>query len=136
MAEFILKDMAERAGLAAEYVIASAATSREELGNPVYPPVMRLLNREGLDCSCKRARQLSSADYERYDALVEDPRSQTVGIAHADCPEDAAYLARLLRRNKPPKEILTVCYEPVTGSHVGPGALALFFTGKEGVRMA
>ena len=73
---------------------------------------------------------------ERYEALVEEPGQQTVGIAHADCPEDADYLSRLLRRTKPPKEILTVCYEPVTGSHVGPGALALFFTGGENVRMA
>ena len=58
-----------------------------------------------------------------------------MGIAHADCPEDAAYLAALLNENAPPKEILTVCYEPVTGSHVGPGTLALFFEGEEGVRL-
>ena len=71
---------------------------------------------------------------ERYNALVRNPASQIVGIAHADCPEDAAYLAELLRRRHPPKEILTVCYEPVTGSHVGPGTLALFFTGYADVR--
>ena len=59
---------------------------------------------------------------------------QTIGIAHADCPEDAAYLVELLRRNHPPKEILTVGYEPVTGSHVGPGTLALFFEAREGCR--
>lgn len=71
---------------------------------------------------------------ERYDALVKDPEIQTVGIAHADCAGDAAYLMKLLRHGKTPKEILTVCYEPVTGSHVGPGTLALFFLGDEDVR--
>ena len=43
-------------------------------------------------------------------------------------------LASLLRTKHPPKEIMTVCYEPVTGSHVGPGTLALFFLGDEDVR--
>ena len=71
---------------------------------------------------------------EKYDALVRNPGSQIVGIAHADCAEDADYLAGLLRRRHPPKEILTVCYEPVTGSHVGPSTLALFFTGYADVR--
>lgn len=71
---------------------------------------------------------------ERYDALVRHPEEQMVGIAHADCPEDAETLASLLRAKHPPKEIMTVCYEPVTGSHVGPGTLALFFLGDEDVR--
>ena len=71
---------------------------------------------------------------ERYDELVKDAEAQTVGIAHADSPEDAEMLAALLRRNHPPKEIMTVVYEPVTGSHVGPGALALFFLGDETAR--
>ena len=60
---------------------------------------------------------------------------QTVCISHADCEPDAQILANLLRRSaKPPKEILTVDYEPVTGSHVGPGALALFFLSDDNVR--
>ena len=57
-----------------------------------------------------------------------------VGIAHADCEGDAKELAELLNRKKPPKEILTVMYEPVTGSHVGPGTLELFFLGGDDVR--
>ena len=71
---------------------------------------------------------------EYYDKLVVEPEKQIVGIAQAACSEDAAYLASLLRKNHPPKEILTVEYEPVTGSHVGPGALALFFESREGIR--
>ena len=72
---------------------------------------------------------------ERYDADVCEPETQIVGIAHADNPEAAAQLAALLRENHPPKEILTVCYEPVTGAHVGPGTVALFFRGDSNVRL-
>ena len=71
---------------------------------------------------------------KRYDELAVQADAQTVCIAHADCPEDAEYLKKLLCKNKPPKDILTVCYEPVTGSHVGPGTLALFFEADEHVR--
>lgn len=73
---------------------------------------------------------------ERYDKLVREPQRQIVGIAQAGCRGDADYLESLLMRNNPPKEILKVEYEPVTGSHVGPGALALFFEGDEQVREA
>lgn len=69
-----------------------------------------------------------------YDQQVSGPENQTVGIAHAGCIKDAEYLISLLNRNHPPKEILLVDYEPVTGSHVGPGALALFFESRKGVR--
>ena len=69
-----------------------------------------------------------------YDKLAVEPEKQIVGIAQAACREDAEYLAALLRKNRPPMEILNVEYEPVTGSHVGPGALALFFESAEGVR--
>lgn len=71
---------------------------------------------------------------EYYDKLVVNPDRQIVGIAQAACREDAAKLSDLLQRNNPPKEILTVEYEPVTGCHVGPGALALFFESSVGVR--
>ena len=71
---------------------------------------------------------------ENYKALVVEPETQTIGIAHSDCREDVDYLVELINESKPPREILTVCYEPVTGSHVGPGALALFFMGREDYR--
>ena len=71
---------------------------------------------------------------KRYDELVENASDQIVGIAHADCERDADLLATMLMKNHPPKEIMTVMYEPVTGSHVGPGTLALFFLGGEDVR--
>ena len=70
MAEFIMKDLVHRAGRDGEFDIASAATSTEEIGNPVYPPAQRLLLRHGLDASGKRARQLTPQDYDRYDLLL------------------------------------------------------------------
>ena len=73
---------------------------------------------------------------EQYETYVQDAGAQTVGIAHGDCPQDAALLAELLNRNMPPREIITVCYEPVTGAHVGPGTLALFFFGDKSFRTA
>lgn len=71
---------------------------------------------------------------KKYDKLVKNAGEQMIGIAHADCAEDAARLAELLRRNNPPKDIMTVVYEPVTGSHVGPGTIALFFMGETDAR--
>ena len=84
-----------------------------------------------------RGRQRAiEAIAKRYEELVRDAQTQTVGIAHADCAPDAQILASLLRRSScPPKQILLVDYEPVTGSPGGPGALALFFLSDDKVRM-
>lgn len=71
---------------------------------------------------------------EQYDAMVRESYNQCIGIAHADCPDDAQELINLLNRNNPPHEIMLACYEPVTGSHVGPGTLALFFFGSDEFR--
>ena len=70
MAEFVLKDLVKKAGREAEFEIASAATSTEELSNPVYPPARRELKAHGIDCTGKTARQLSWADYDRYDLFI------------------------------------------------------------------
>ena len=70
MAEFVMKDMVRRAGLDGEFQIASAATSSEELGNPVYPPARRKLWEHGIRCDGKTARRIRAADYEDYDLLI------------------------------------------------------------------
>lgn len=70
MAEFAMKDLVRRAGKENEFEIASAATSTEELGNPVYPPARRKLAEHGIDCSGKTARQLTKGDYAYYDLLI------------------------------------------------------------------
>ena len=70
MAEFVMKDMVKKAGLADQFEIASAATSTEEIGNGVYPPARRKLAEHGLRCDGKRARQMTRADYQKYDLLI------------------------------------------------------------------
>lgn len=70
MAEFIMKKLASDAGLSGAFEIASAATSTEEIGNPVYPPARRKLVEHGIACDGKTARQLTRRDYDNYDLLI------------------------------------------------------------------
>ena len=70
MAEFVMKDLVRKAGLEESFYIESAATSREELGNPVYPPARRKLAEHGISCQGKTARQLTWEDYQSFDLLV------------------------------------------------------------------
>ena len=70
MAEFVMKDLVRKAGLESLFEIASAATSSEEIGNPVYPPARRMLASHGIDCSGKTARRMTRADYDRFDLLI------------------------------------------------------------------
>nr|WP_326166982.1 low molecular weight protein-tyrosine-phosphatase [uncultured Oscillibacter sp.] len=70
MAEFVMKDLVKKAGLEDRFQIASAATSAEEIGEPVYPPARRKLAEHGIGCAGKRARRLESEDLDRYDLLI------------------------------------------------------------------
>ena len=70
MAEFVMKDLVRREGLSDRFEIASAATSTEEIGNPVYPPARRKLAEHGISCRGKTARQLQRRDYARWDLLI------------------------------------------------------------------
>ena len=70
MAEFVMKDLVEKAGCASEFYIESAAVSAEELGNPVYPPARRELAHHGISCDGKTARQMTLDDYDRFDLLI------------------------------------------------------------------
>ena len=70
MAEFVMKHLVEQAGVAERYYIDSAATSTEEIGNEVYPPAKRKLAEHGISCKGKTARQMTRADYQRFDLLV------------------------------------------------------------------
>ena len=67
MAEFVMKDMAKKAGVAVQ--VASVAVSTEELGNPVYPPARKELAKHGISCDGKRARQITKADITAYDRI-------------------------------------------------------------------
>ena len=70
MAEFVMKDLVKKAGLADSFVIESAATSTEEIGNTVYPPARRKLAEHGIGCAGKTARQMTRSDYNRFDLLI------------------------------------------------------------------
>ncbi len=70
MAEYIMKDLVKKEGVAGEFFIASAASCADEIGNPVYPPAKKKLAQHGIDCSEKRARLLTREDYDSFDLLI------------------------------------------------------------------
>ena len=74
MAEFIFKKLVSEQGLQDEFVVASSATSTEEIwngiGNPVYPPAKAMLKKHGINCDGKRAVQLKKSDYKDYDMFI------------------------------------------------------------------
>ena len=69
MAHYVLLDMVKKAGLADQFAITSVAVSREELGNPVYPPARRELNRHGIRCDGHAAHQITRAELDGYDMI-------------------------------------------------------------------
>ena len=69
MAEFVMKDMVAKAGRSHEFRIASAAVSREELGNPVYSPARRELARHGISCTGHAAHQITRQELEGFDLI-------------------------------------------------------------------
>ena len=87
MGEFVLKDMVKKAGREGEFEIDSAAVSREEIGNPVYMPARRELQKHGVSCSGHAARQITMKDYRHFDRIYYMDRS------------NARYLADLLPRD-------------------------------------
>ncbi|MBR6844751.1 MAG: low molecular weight phosphotyrosine protein phosphatase [Bacteroidales bacterium] len=70
MAEFVMKKMVRTAGLTDDFEIASAATSTEEIGNPVYPMARAELAKHGIGCPGKTARLLTTDDYNNYDMII------------------------------------------------------------------
>lgn len=95
MAEFTMKNLAEKSKRSKQFEIASAATSTEEIGNSVYPPARRKLAEHGIDCSGKRARQLTKADYDHYDLLIGMDQENLRGM-HRICGGDYAKKMHLL----------------------------------------
>ena len=87
MAEYVMKDMVKKAGYEGDFLIASAATSREELGNPVYPPARRKLAEHGIDCQGHEARQMTAQDGEKYDLLVGMDRENLRNMKRI-CPDN------------------------------------------------
>ncbi len=84
MGEYVLKDMVKKAGREAEFEIDSAAVSREEIGEPVYPPARREMAKHGVACDGHAARQVTKADYRHFDRIYYMDSS------------NARYLSRML----------------------------------------
>ena len=87
MAEFIMKDLVRKAGVGEQFEIDSAAVSREEIGNGLYPPARRELELHGVACDGHRARQVTMADYRHFDRIYYMDRS------------NERYLSRMLPKN-------------------------------------
>jgi len=94
MAEFIFKDMVQKAGLSSDFQIASAATSSEEIGNPVYPPARKKLAEHCISCNGKTARILTSTDYQKYDLLIgmDDANCRNMMRLFANDPDGKIHL--------------------------------------------
>ena len=98
MGEYILKDMVSRAGREGEFEIDSAAVSREEIGNGVYPPARRELGKRGVPCGGHRARQVTMADYRHFDRIYYMDKSNARFLARM-LPNDPDKIRPLLDRD-------------------------------------
>ncbi|MGN1031215.1 MAG: low molecular weight protein-tyrosine-phosphatase [Butyricicoccaceae bacterium] len=103
MAEYIMKHLAAQRGLSEEFEIASAATSREEIGNGVYFPAQRKLREQGIPCGDHRAVQVTRGDYARYDYLIimdENNRRNLMRIVREDPQEKIHMLMSFAGKNR------------------------------------
>ncbi len=108
MAELVLRDMAARRGV--EVCVESAATSAEELGNPVYPPARRVLVAHGLDPSGKRARQLTAKDYGKFDLIIGMDRANMRSMQRLFGGDRLGKLRLLLDYTSTPRDVADPWY--------------------------
>ena len=105
MAKYIMLDLVKKAGRRDEFIIDSAATSSEELGNPVYPPARAVLKEHGIDCSGYAARRMRYDDYEVYDLII-GMDSENMYYMKRMWPEDPeGKLSLLMDYTKDPREV-------------------------------
>ena len=111
MGEFVLKDMVKKRGLERQYEIASAATSREEIGNPVYPPARRKLAEHGIGCAGHAARQMTKQDYDHYDLILCMDRANLRSAARIAGGDPAGKLRLLMDfADRPGQEVADPWY--------------------------
>lgn len=110
MAEYIMKDMVEKRGLSDKFQIASAATSTEEIGNPVHPGTRKILSRLGISCAGKRARQLTRHDYSEYDYLIGMDEWNLKNMKRILGDDPDRKLSRLLDYTNHPRDIADPWY--------------------------
>jgi len=110
MAEFIMKKMVRTAGREEDFEIASAATSDEELGNPVYPLARQELAKHGIGCPGKTARQLVRADYAAYDMIIGMDHNNMVNMKMILGSDPDKKLSLLLDHTDNPRDIADPWY--------------------------
>lgn len=98
MGEYVLKDMVKKAGVSERFEIASAAVSREEIGNPVYPPARRELAKHGISCEGHAARQVTMKDYHHFDRIYYMDGSNARWLSRM-LPRDPEKIRPLLARD-------------------------------------
>lgn len=104
MAEFILKDMVRKSGISEQFEIASAATSTEEIGNPLYYAARQILMQHGIACSGHQARQLTRADGDQYDLLIGMDNANIRNMRRI-CPQAINKIQLLLSYTSRPGEV-------------------------------
>ena len=105
-----MKDLVEKAGLAARVEIASAATSTEEIGSPVYPPARRKLAEHGIGCSGKTARQMTAGDVETFDLLIGMDAANLRNMRRLWGEAGEGKVFRLMDFTKTPKDVADPWY--------------------------
>lgn len=110
MAEFILKDLVEKAGIADQFFIASAATSREEIGNPVHYGTRNKLKHYGITTAGKCAVQMTRKDYEKYDYLIGMEQRNLTNMLRILGDDPEGKVSRLLDFTEYPRDIADPWY--------------------------
>ncbi len=110
MAEFIMRDLVTKANLQDRFVIASAATSMEEIGNPVYPPAKRKLREHGILAEGHHARRIERADYREYDYLIGMERYNLRNMLRIFGSDPEGKIYRLLDFTDRPRDIADPWY--------------------------
>lgn len=110
MAEFVMKDLVKKQGLQDEFYIASAATSREEIGNPVHYGTKNKLQTYGISVDGKYAIQLTKKDYETYDYIIGMEQRNIINIFRIIGEDRKANVCRLLDYSDRPRDIADPWY--------------------------
>ncbi len=111
MAEFLFKDMVKNRGIADRFLIASAATSNEEIGNPPHPGTRKKLASLGISCQGKHARRMTSRDFDEYDYLLGMDSWNIRNMKRfARNAQDEEKIARLLDFSDHPRDIADPWY--------------------------
>ena len=110
MAEYVMKHLVKQAGLEGEFYIDSAATSREEIGNGVHHGTRRKLAQMGVPCGDHRARQMTRADYDKFDLLIGMDNANIRNMTRIAGGDDEGKIHRMLDYTNRPGEVADPWY--------------------------